>query len=216
MQNVVPASSRGSLALRSLAERHDAYVEEVEHLVRAGMAVMRRRGTLDPRVSEIVAEANLSNQAFYRHFHGKDELLLAILDDGLRQLVDYLEHRMAKERTGTGKVRTWVEGVLAQAANAEAAEATRPFALNGLRLSHQFPEEVRRSEALLTAPLRDAIQQARREHGATSANPARDAETIYHLAMGRMEAYLARGERPSRADVQHLVAFVLAGLERDT
>jgi len=150
VQNVVPARPQGSLALRSLAERHDAYVEEVERLVRAGLAVMRRRGTLDPRVSEIVAEANLSNQAFYRHFHGKDELLLAILDDGLGQLVDYLEHRMAKERTGIGKVRTWVEGVLAQAANAEAAEATRPFALNGLRLSHEFPEEVRRSEALLT------------------------------------------------------------------
>src|SRR5438093_10793479 len=97
VQNAVPA---GSLALRSLAERHDAYVEEVQRLVRAAMAVMCRRGTLDPRVSEIVAEAGLSNQAFYRHFRAKDELLLAVLDDGLRQLVTYLEHRMTKERTG--------------------------------------------------------------------------------------------------------------------
>src|SRR5207237_8130 len=145
----------------------------------------------------------------------KDELLLAILDDGLRRLVAYLDHRMAKERTGSAKVRTWVEGILAQAANAEAAEATRPFSLNGLRLRHEFPDEVRRSDELLTAPLRDAVDQARHEGDAPSANPARDAETIYHLAMGRMQTYLARGERPSRADVQHLVAFVLAGIGRD-
>src|SRR5436309_15299752 len=130
---------------RALAPRHSVYAEEVRRLIDAGVAVMRDGQSTNPRVSEIVAQAGLSNQAFYRHFRSKDELLLAILDDGLRQLVGYLEHQMAKEHSGIGRVRTWVEGVLAQAANEEAAEATRPFVLNGLRLSHQFPEEVRRS-----------------------------------------------------------------------
>jgi AcrR family transcriptional regulator len=88
-----PVAARA--AARTLAGRHAAYADEVRRLIDAGSAVMRRTGSIDPKVGDIVREAGLSNQAFYRHFRSKDELLLAILDDGLERLVGYLEHRMA-------------------------------------------------------------------------------------------------------------------------
>ena len=59
-------------------------------------AVMVRLGTGDrPTVAEIVREAGLSNQAFYRHFASKDDLVAAIVDAGARRLASYVEHRMA-------------------------------------------------------------------------------------------------------------------------
>ena len=66
-------------------------------------------------MADIVAEAGLSNDAFYRHFRSKDALVTAILEDGGERLHSYLAHQLAKEPTPEGQVRRWVEGVLAQA-----------------------------------------------------------------------------------------------------
>src|SRR5688500_7848449 len=85
VQNAVPTIGEPVVdrtVSRTLAGRYQAYADEVRRLVDAGYAVMRRTGGVDPRVGDIVREARLSNQAFYRHFRGKDELLLAVLDDG--------------------------------------------------------------------------------------------------------------------------------------
>lgn len=197
---------------RALAARYSAYADEVRRLIDAGVAVMRHGNGTDPKVSEIVAQAGLSNQAFYRHFRSKDELLLAILDDGLRQLVDYLEHQMAKETSGLGQVRRWVEGILAQAVNPGAAEATRGVVVNTARLGQLFPEEFRRSEEVIRAPVRAAIERAVEQGELASADAERDAEAAYRLAMGTMQSCLSNGQRPTKADVAHLVGFVVGGL----
>jgi AcrR family transcriptional regulator len=192
--------------MRPLAGRYEAYAGEVRRLLDAALCVMRRTDSVSPRVSEIVGEAGLSNQAFYRHFASKDELLVAVLDDGLHQLVDYLGHVMAKATTPIDRVRRWVEGILAQAVDAQAASSTRPFVVNSLRLRDQFPDEVLRSDERLKAPLRAAVAEV------TGADVERDTEAIYQLAMGRLHGYLLQRERPSRRDVEHLVEFAVRGL----
>jgi AcrR family transcriptional regulator len=203
MQNdVLDAASM--VASRTLERRAAAYAHEVRRLVDATYVVMRRRGTLDPRVSDIVREAGLSNQAFYRHFRGKDELLVAVLDDGQRRLESYLVARMARAATGREQVRAWVEGVLEQARNAEAAENTRPFASNAVRLADRFPTEHTASRDRLLVPLRNAVLDAGGDAG--------DADAIYHLAMGRMQDAVVRREQPSTAEVEHLVTFALRGI----
>jgi AcrR family transcriptional regulator len=211
MQNAVPAAAdpeppvADRVASRTLADRSAVYADEVRRLIEAGYTVMRRTESLDPRVTDIVREAGLSNQAFYRHFRSRDELLVAILDDGRRQLVTYLEHRMAGADTGEARVRTWVEGVMEQARNAAAADNTRPFAINSARLADLFPEEVARSRELLVRPVRDAVAEL-------GGDPQRDADAVYHLVLGAMNDALVARRRPSRADVEHLEEFVLGGL----
>jgi AcrR family transcriptional regulator len=191
---------------RSTAELVASRTDEAQRLMDAGMAVMVRHGTGSrATVAEIVREAGLSNQAFYRHFRGKDELLLAVLDDGQRRLVGYLEARMARVGPGAPRVRAWIEGVLEQARNDEAAANTRPFAMNGARLADGFPEQSAHSRELVVAPLRLAVADA-------GGDPQRDADAIYQLAFGFMNDALARRARPSNADVAHVVAFALAGI----
>jgi AcrR family transcriptional regulator len=204
VQNAVPTLEQ-SVATRTLRDRVDAYADEVRRLVDATYAVMRRTGDIDPKVADIVLEARLSNQAFYRHFRSKDELLLAVLEDGQRRLVSYLQARMARVDGGAARVQAWIEGVLEQARNREAAANTRPFAVNSARLADHFPAESAASREHVIAPLRDAVRDAR-------GDPERDPDAIYHLAMGRASDAIARGEQPSRDEIAHLVEFALRGL----
>jgi AcrR family transcriptional regulator len=210
VQNAVPAAHLDPplaerVASRALAARSEAYADEVRRLIEAGYSVMRRTGSLEPRVSDIVREAGLSNQAFYRHFSGKDELLVAILDDGQRQLVAYLEHRMSGAPTADARIGAWVEGVMQQARNPAAADNTRPFAINSARLADRFPEEVARSRELLVRPLRETVAEV-------GGDPQRDADAVYHLVIGCLNDALVARRRPSNRDVEHLEQFVLGGL----
>ena len=193
MENLV-----STLVDRSLAGRHEAYEVEIRDLLDAALTVMRREETIDPRVSDIVRAAGLSNQAFYRHFRGKDELLVALLDDGRQRLLDTIERRMARADGPAERVRAWIDAVLAQARDPEAAAATRPFAINGDRLAVQFPEETQRSRDRLIDPLRPDIGDAA-------------ALAVYHLAMGTVHDALVTRRPPTRAEADHIVDFSLKG-----
>ncbi|MFO0690179.1 MAG: TetR/AcrR family transcriptional regulator [Myxococcota bacterium] len=226
MENNVPEPrARAPLALvggqvvgqtvdRSLAQRREAARLEVERLVRAAFTMIERSGGLDPKVSDILAEAGLSNQAFYRHFRSKHELLVAVLDEGIRGLADYLATRMASAPGPVAAIREWVRGMAAQAQDPAGARASRPFALARGRLAETFPGEVARSRDQLTAPLRVTLEAARSEGALPAVVPDQDAEALYHLMMGWIEARLVEGRIPEAAEVERLESFVMSGLER--
>jgi AcrR family transcriptional regulator len=202
VQNVVPVEEM--LADRTLADRRDAYAAEVRKLIDAAFSVMEGSGDIDPQVRDIVKAAGLSNQAFYRHFASKDALLLAVLADGQRQLVAYLDRRVRAARNPTAKVRAWIEGVMAQAIDTRAAHATRPFALNGARLADRFPADLAAGRAELVATLAPAI----RDLGGSDD----DAVFVCELALARMNDAIAHRRTPSKSEVKNLVAFCLAGV----
>lgn len=192
------------IADRAVDERRSAYAEEVRRLIDAAYAVMRTTGDIDPRVGDVVRTAGLSNQAFYRHFKSKDELLLAVLTDGQQRLLTTLTARMERVEPGAPRVAAWIRGVLAQAQNREAAENTRPFALNGARLADLFPNQWMQLRGDVIAPLRAAVAEA-------GGDTARDPDAIYHLAFGLMEDALKRRAHPSHEDVEHIVDFAMRG-----
>jgi AcrR family transcriptional regulator len=199
---------------RALEGRREAYTQEVRLLVQASFALIRDTGRLEPRVSEIVRAAGLSNQAFYKHFRSKDELLLTVLDEGVRLLAGYLRHRMEKHASPELRVRAWVEGMAAQALDPRAAAATRPFVVSRARLGELFPQEVLQSERQLVEILREAIASGVEVGELPSADPERDAETLYTLAMGWVQRKLAQPSLPNVEDARELVDFALGGLRR--
>jgi AcrR family transcriptional regulator len=195
---------------RSLARRQASYADEVERIVSATYEVIERTGSLDPTMRDILRQSGISTQAFYRHFRSKDELLLALLDDGRRRLSSYLGHRMAKAETAEGKLRAWIEGVLAQASDETAAAKTRPFLANLDRLAEQYPKDQQESVDLLIGLLEGAL-------GRMGAPPGRlrlDAVAIYHLAVGTMHQHIRDRSRPSAGEVEHVIEFSLAAVAR--
>jgi AcrR family transcriptional regulator len=191
-----------ALAERAVAERRHQYAAEIRQLLDAAFAVMRRSGTVDPQVRDIVTEAGLSNQAFYRHFASKDALLIAVLADGRHQLVAYLAGRLAGTDDPEEQVRRYVDGILAQARD---ETATRPFAINGNRLAARYPDAVAASRAELLALVRPAVH-------ALGGGDA-DVELVHDLVMARMHDALVQRRPPDRREVEHLVRFCRAGIE---
>lgn len=210
MESLTESLARRSVE-RSLAERQSSYEDEIRDIVDATYRVIEHKGTLDPTLREILRESGLSTQAFYKHFRSKDELLLLLLDDGRRKLLGYLEHRMQKAATPSERIRAWIEGVLAQAANAEAAARTRPFLANRDRLAEHFPAEQQASMDLLVDLLAAAISDVPGRKG-DRAGARRDSEAIYDVTFGALHRYLTHRTRPSANEIEHLVRFGLAAV----
>jgi AcrR family transcriptional regulator len=202
-QSIVSSALTETIASRAIertvADRRDEYVQEIQRIVEATYRVIQRTGEVDPSLRDVLKECKLSTQGFYRYFQSKDELLLLLLDDGRRKLVSYLAHRMEAATTPEGRVRAWVEGVLAQAARPDVASRTRPFLANQDRLAAAFPDE----QQLSVDALVDLL--------AAATGDRRDAEAIYHLAFGALHAALRRGTAPTAAETKHLVRFCIQG-----
>jgi AcrR family transcriptional regulator len=205
MQNQDPGAGLADrIAQRSLAKREASYVTEVRSLLDAGLAVMRRTGTTArPRVSDIVAAAGLSNEAFYRHFPSKDALIVAILDDGAERLAGYLEHQMVRVEEPEKKIRCWVEGILSQASNDEIASTTLAVLSNAGTIGHPFLLEAR----TLIQPLAGLLIDPLTELGDDRADF--DASFLTHGVVGLMTDFLQRGEKPGSGEVDRLVRHCL-------
>jgi AcrR family transcriptional regulator len=197
---------------RTLAGRYSTYINEIQRLIEAGRAVMEREQTMNPRVSDIVAEAGLSNQAFYRHFRSKSELMLAILDDGSRLMADYVEKHMARYDSGIDKIRAWVAGSLTQTAASTAASVSRGVILNTLELRAEYPEESTQTSHLLRRPLEEAVRLAQQQGEIPAVDPELATEMAFRLTMAMMETWLIARRVPSEAELDYLESFVLSGL----
>ena len=197
---------------RTVAGRYAAATQEVDNLVEATYRVIERAGSVNPTIREILTEAGVSTQVFYRHFQSKDELMLVLLDDGRRRLATYLEHQMDKADDPLSRVRAWVVGTLAQARDPKAAARTRPFARSLGHLQEQYPGEHRESVEVLVALLREAIEQAVDAGVATSTSPAHDATLIYLMAQSLMDRHLRELTTPSKAEVDRTADFALRGI----
>jgi AcrR family transcriptional regulator len=206
VQNTVPVESE--LAQRALTARRQQYESEVRRLIDSAFEVMSRTGEIDPPVRDIVKAAGLSNQAFYRHFSSKDALMLAVLADGQRQLVDYLQRRTVAATEPREQVSRWIEGMMAQARNHTAADRTRPFAVNGSRLADRFPDELAASRGELVETLAPAVRAL--------GGSRLDAAFICDLALARMNDAIAHRRRPHPDEVTQLISFCIAGLHRGT
>jgi AcrR family transcriptional regulator len=200
---------------RALENRRSSYSDEVGRLIHAAVTLVQTSPAANPTISvgETIAEAGLSNQAFYRHFQNKDEFLLAILDNGLRAMLRYLEHELAKAQTPVDTIRRWIRGVLTQAIRSDVAAMTRGVLCNSGHLMYTTPEEFQRCEEMIERPLRVALEEAVRAGEIAPLDLDRDVRAIYRLTMGSMEVALARAVPPTDDDVEHLVQFIFRALE---
>lgn len=191
---------------RRLAHRQAAAVEEVERILTAALAVMERAHPASARVADVVTEAGTSLATFYRYFPSKADLVVAVMERGIARLVTYLAHQMEKEDDPRRQVARWIEGVLHQVDDPTAARAS---------LATQTELGRARAAAGLDGddglgPVRDLLEPALMAAGA--AEPALDAAVIHEAAFGAMRRHLFAGTQPSPGEVDHLVAFCLAGL----
>ncbi|MCV7020902.1 TetR/AcrR family transcriptional regulator [Mycolicibacterium sp. ELW1] len=199
-------TSRAAAAVvRALDDRQREATEDVERILAAALRVLQRVSPDAPRVSDIVAEAGVSNKAFYRYFAGKDDLMLAVMERGAAMVVSYLEHQMAKESTPKGKITRWISGALAQVADPELIGMSR-----ALVVQMSDSDKRRLGEEEILAAMRELLVEPIRQLGSSDAQ--RDADAVFVCTVGTMRRYVNSTDQPGRKDINHLVGFCLRGL----
>ncbi|BBX05469.1 hypothetical protein MAIC_02720 [Mycolicibacterium aichiense] len=191
--------------VRALDDRQREATEDVERILAAALRVLQRVSPDAPRVSDIVAEAGVSNKAFYRYFAGKDDLMLAVMERGAAMVVSYLEHQMAKESTPKGKITRWISGALAQVADPELIGMSR-----ALVVQMSDSDKRRLGEEEILAAMRELLVEPIRQLGSSDAQ--RDADAVFVCTVGTMRRYVNSTDQPGRKDINHLVGFCLRGL----
>ena len=197
-----PSAVSLRLAQRALARHVDTYVSEVQRLLDAGRTLMGRTGTSgSPKVADIVAEAGLSNDAFYRHFPSKAALVEAILEDGAQRLSTYAAHQMAKTDDPAAKVGAWVDAVMSQA-QPEVAALARAVVANVGAAGHTGPH--------VAGPrLADLLVEPFRALGSTS--PHLHARLSAYAALGALRDALWDQAEAGSLPLADLVDFLLGG-----
>lgn len=191
------------IARRTNAEREAGYELEVRSLLDAGRRAIRRFGTTgSPRVVDILDEAGLSVDVFYRHFRSKDELVTTILEEGTSRMHDHLVREIAEVDWPADQIRRWVTIVMSSASLPESAAEIRAVLWNGARVVDDTRRRVFARE-LLADPLHEPLTRLGSE------DPARDALLISHATLGRLEEFIWRRQSPTPIDIEHVVTFCL-------
>ena len=197
---------------RTVAGRRAEYGQEMRRIVDSTFSLIERTSSLEPSMREILAETGLSTQAFYRYFASKDELMLALLDEGRRRLVETLQRRMSRSNDPSGQIRAWIEGVVAQAGNAAAAARTRPWVLSEQRLAELFPQQQHTSVELLLDLLSEPIERLQGTKRRQVLDTTRAASMVYQLTFAVLRSHLVAGTKPDARETEVLVAFCLRGV----
>jgi len=203
VQNAIPTGVAARIAQQTLSRRGSDYADEVRRLLDAALDVMRRSGTGSrARVADIVAAAELSNEAFYRHFASKDALVAALLDDGAERLRRYLTHQMEKERTPEAQVRRWVDGVLSQADD-DIAETTLAVLYNSGTADGQTS-----GRHFASAQLAALLHEPFAALGAD--DPELAASFVAHAVLGTLSDHLWQRTKPTPASTRRITGLCLA------
>lgn len=199
----VPPSVRAAVG-RALSRQHRDAVADVELILDAALRVAERVAPAEPRVTDIVAEAGISNQTFYRYFAGKADLMAAVQERGTVRLRGYLAHRMDKHEDPAERIAAWVDGLLDQVSRPPTA-----------RQSSAVAQEVARGGARdggvdLLDQLGDLLVPILTVAG--RAEPALDARALQDVVLGAVRRHALAGTAPSEAERLHLHRFCQAML----
>jgi AcrR family transcriptional regulator len=200
-----PPGGRTTEAVRrGLKRREDAASAEVHRLIEAGRRLLAGDGPT--RVADIVREAGVSIEAFYRYFGSKDEFVAAVAEDGGLRVATYVERRMGEATTPQERMRAVVAGMLRQADGPQLRASTRNIlGRRGSDESHRSRSEFAHTVARLLLPVV-------RDLG--SPDPDRDALAATGTLVSAMETFVWSERSPTLEDVDHLTAFLLAALTR--
>ncbi len=198
---------------RSLEPRRARYEREVEQLVSSALRVMRRKGYAAATVADVLAEAELSTRAFYRHFHSKEELFLAVFERDSGESSGRMQKRLAPLPGPRARLLGWLDEVLSLAYDRPRARRTRTLASEASSLRSAYPSEFIAIQRAVYEPLVGVLEEGRADGTFPAAHPEDDARSIHAVAWTLIEAHLGGGGPSDLESARaHVLRFCLPAL----
>ena len=120
---------------------------------------------------------------------------------------------MARTPDPLAQIRSWIEGVMRQAADPLTSERTRPFTVGSAAMGLKFPTEYADTLAVLVNPLTRAVTDAVAAGQCVSPDPGRDSRVIYDYVFACLRTVLIFPGVSDDRTTEHLVGFALRALQ---
>jgi AcrR family transcriptional regulator len=192
---------------RTVADTRARDVERMERCIAAARELANETSSAAFTVAQIAARADVSLKSFYRCFPGKDELLLALLEDDSHIGARVLADRVGRCDNPVAALHACVTELFALLSVPGALGYAGVLVREHRRLSEHHPLELR----VALAPLVELIS----EHiaAATSATDARrDAETMFRILLQGIDDVIVGRVDDATELGEYLWAFCWQGL----
>jgi uncharacterized protein (TIGR00369 family) len=136
----------------------EAEVTRADRFIKTAVEILGETGRTDFTVQEVVARSKTSLRAFYQHFSGKDELLLALFDRTIAQSVQIWR----TEITGldsTAALKFLIDRISQQPESTTQDSLNRALTLYNQHLAETRPREYARVLSPLHQLIRDIVGQ---------------------------------------------------------
>jgi AcrR family transcriptional regulator len=209
-----PQRWRGRALARSLNRARSRSVERMERLLDAARELARETGSAAFTVNQVVARAGLSLKSFYGCFAGKDELLLALLEEDSSIGASLLAEQLGAHDVPVERLRAYVEQLFELLTHPGAVGYAGVLVREHRRLAESHPDELRLALSPLVGLLARELRRAAERGPVEVASPDRTAETVFGVLLGGIaEVTLARAE--PRATAAFLWRFCWYGVRGD-
>jgi AcrR family transcriptional regulator len=115
-------------------------VTRSDRFISAANQLLQETGRTDFTVQEIVERSKMSLRSFYQHFASKDELLLALFEELIREWVGRLRVAVYRYDDPVERLRAFVIGMYGSVQGSESAPS-RALTIYHLRLAETHPSE---------------------------------------------------------------------------
>jgi AcrR family transcriptional regulator len=193
--DIVPFQWQQRALRRSLGGAQTRSMDRMNRLLAAARDLANETGSAAFTVRDVATTAGLSLKAFYRCFAGKDELLLALLEEDSGLGTGLLAERINRYDDPVERIRAYVEGLFGLLTEPGALGYAGVLIREHRRLAEAHPDELKASIAplvdLLAVELGGAMQAGRADPG----DVHRTAETMFGVLLGGIsEVVLGRAD----------------------
>jgi AcrR family transcriptional regulator len=192
---------------RTLADARARDVERMERCVAAARELATETGSASFTVAQIASRAGLSLKSFYRCFPGKDELLLALLEDDSHRGARELAQRIGEHESSEAALHACVTELFVLTAHSGQLGYASVLVREHRRLSEHHPHELRVALAPLVELLAEHIAAA-----TDTDDPRRDAETMFRLILAGIDDVVVGRVTDSDEQAEYLWRFCWGGL----
>jgi AcrR family transcriptional regulator len=184
--------------------------DERQALIEASQQVLNRSARCDFKVRNVCQQARLSTNSFYRHFSGKDELVVALLEREVHDLAAKLHIEANRELTAAERVWNYVLAELDRAAEFRSGGGFLVDKLNWRTVMTDHPDVFDRCIAALAAPLVTALAAGHADGELRSTDPVADARAILHMIRGNALDWPNGSGHNVREDVKRSVVQLIS------
>jgi len=181
-------------------------------IIVAASNTVREHGVQGLGIAAVLARAQLSTRAFYRHFESKDQLVTAVFLAMAQAERRRLKRKIASATTSVDAVVAWIDGRLDLAFDEGIKSDLRYLSSEAQSQIFASPTLVQPAYAEMLKPLVDALHRGLLDGEFYDVEPSTAAESIQGVVWACTERQWATGDC-ERSDVRKgVLRFCLRGL----